>query len=262
MEIALPPVRASHYTDPEMKESEGLYRSFRFLKKALLGVAVVLVGLVLFGYFFFMRHVDAPKAWSAADRELQGDMLQYGEKVQRKAKVFMRRPSDYYRGANGILYATNDRLIFIGVAPGSKIESSDAPPLILSQEFPNDTLLELKGTRLYFLTAHGVRVTHPGVPRGEFAASGGQEAALDSLADYVNTIHDAQRKEAAREKRLREAVAALIKQPLYYTVKRGDALSLIATKFDATPDQIRQWNQLEGDRVKIGQRLLVKPAKK
>jgi len=47
----------------------------------------------------------------------------------------MRRPSDYYRGANGILYATNDRLIFIGVAPGSKIESSDAPPLILSQEF-------------------------------------------------------------------------------------------------------------------------------
>ena len=31
---------------------------------------------------------------------------------------------------------------------------------------------------------------------------------------------------------------------------------------DATADQIRQWNQLEGDRVKIGQRLLVKPAKK
>jgi LysM repeat protein len=45
-------------------------------------------------------------------------------------------------------------------------------------------------------------------------------------------------------------------------VKRGDALSLIATKFGATPDQIRQWNQLEGDRVKIGQRLLVKAPKK
>ena len=59
-----------------MKESEGLYRSFRFLKKALLGLAVVLIGLLLFGYFFFMRHVDAPKAWTAADRELQGGMLQ------------------------------------------------------------------------------------------------------------------------------------------------------------------------------------------
>jgi hypothetical protein len=245
-----------------MKESEGLYRSFRFLKKALLGVAVVVLALLLFGYLFFMRHVDAPKAWTAADRELQGGMLDYGEKVQRTAKVFMRRPSDYYRGASGVLYATNDRLIFIGVAPGSKFESADAPPMIVSQEFPNDTLLDLRGTRLYFLTAHGVRVSHPGVPRGEFAAFRGQEAALDSLTDYVNTIHASQRKEAASERRLRQAVDALIKQPLYYTVRRGDALSLIATKFDATADQIRQWNQLEGDRVKIGQRLLVKPAKK
>jgi hypothetical protein len=245
-----------------MKESEGLYRSFRFLKKALLGIAIVLIALLLFGYFFFMRHVDAPKAWTAADRELQGGMLQYGEKVQRKAKVFMRRPSDYYRGASGLLYATNDRLIFIGVAPGSKFEDADAPPMIVSQEFPNDTLLDVRGTRLYFLTAHGIRVSHPGVPRAEFAANPGDEAALDSLAEYVNAIHASQKKEAASERRLRQAVDALIKQPLYYTVKRGDALSLIATKFDATVDQIRQWNQLEGDRVKIGQRLLVKPAKK
>src|SRR6202521_1808168 len=176
-----------------MKESEGLYRSFRFLKKALLGLAVVLLGLLLFGYFFFMQHVDAPKAWSAADRELQGGMLHYGEKVERKAKVFMRRPSDYYRGANGILYATNDRLIFIGVAPGSRPESADAPATILSQEFPNDTLLKMKGGRLYFLTAHGVTVTHPGVPARTFAALGSQAAALDALVDYVNTTHDAQR---------------------------------------------------------------------
>jgi LysM repeat protein len=244
-----------------MKESEGLYRSFRFLKKALLGLAVVVVALLLFGYFFFMRHVDAPKAWVAADRELQGGMLHYGEKLQRKAKVFMRRPSDYYRGANGILYATNDRLIFIGVAPGSKFESSDAPPMIVSMEFPNDTLLDLRGTRLYFGTAHGVQVTHPGVPRGEFAASSGQNEALDSLSDYVNSINATQRKEAAREKRLREAVAALINEPLYYKVKRGDALFSIARRFETTPEQIQKWNQLEGDRVKIGQRLLVKAGK-
>jgi hypothetical protein len=245
-----------------MKESEGLYRSFRFLKKALLGLAVVLIGLLLFGYFFFMRHVDAPKAYLAADRELSGGMLHFGEKVERTAKVFMRRPSDYYRGANGMMYATNDRLIFIGVAPGSKFESEDAPPMILSQEFPNDTMLRMDPRRLYFLTAHGVRVSHPGSPRGDFAAVRGQEAKLDSLVDYVNGVHDAQRKSAASERRLRAAVAALIDEPLYYTVKRGDALFSIARKFDTTPEQIQQWNQLEGDRVKIGQRLLVKPAKK
>jgi len=245
-----------------MKESEGLYRSFHFLKKAVIGLAVVLVALLLFGYFFFMRHVDAPKAWRAADRELQGGMLHYGEKVERKAKVFMRRPSDYYRGANGMLYATNDRLIFIGVAPGSKFESEDAPPVILSQEFPNDTLLSMRSGRLYFLTAHGVRVSHPGVPRADFAALGSEEAALDSLVDYVNAVHQKQRRDAAAERKLRAAVTALINQPLYYTVKRGDALFSIARKFDTNPDQLRQWNQLEGDRVKIGQHLLVKPGKK
>lgn len=242
-----------------MKESEGLYRSFRFLKKALLGLAVFLVALLFFGYFFFMRHVDAPKAWVAADRELLGGMLHYGEKLERKAKVFVRRPSDYYRGANGILYATNDRLIFIGVAPGSKFESEDAPPVILSQEFPNDTLLDMNSRRLYFLTAHGVTVSHPGVPRADFAAVRGEEASLDSLVDYVNGIHATQRKAAAEERRLREAVAALIREPIYYRVKRGDALFSIARKFEVTPEQIQQWNQLEGDLVKIGQRLLVKP---
>ena len=245
-----------------MKESEGLYRTFRFLKKALLGLGVVLIGLLLFGYFFFMRQVDAPKAWTAADRELQGGMLHYGEKVERKARVFFRRPTDYYRGANGILYATNDRLIFLGVAPGDKFESADAPATILSQDFPNVTLLNMKVGRLYFLTAHGVTVTHPGVPTGKFAALGSEAAALDSLVNYVNTTHDTQRTAAAKERRLRQAVAALINQPLYYTVKRGDALFSIARKFDATPEQLQQWNQLQGDRVKIGQKLLVKPGKK
>lgn len=245
-----------------MKESEGLYRSFRFLKKAVIGLAVVLVALLLFGYFFFMRHVDAPKAWAAADRELQGDMLHFGEKVERKAKVYMRRPSDYYRGANGMLYATNERLIFIGVAPGSKFEDEDAPPVIVSQEFPNDTLLRMRSGRLYFLTAHGVRVSHPGVARGDFATLPSEDAALDSLVDYVNAVHEKQRQDAAYERRLRAAVTALINEPLYYTVKRGDALFSISRKFDTTPDSLRKWNQIEGDRVRIGQKLLVKPGKK
>ncbi|HEY4671483.1 MAG TPA: LysM peptidoglycan-binding domain-containing protein [Gemmatimonadaceae bacterium] len=245
-----------------MKESEGLYRSFAFLKKAVIGLAIVIVGLLLFGYFFFMRHVDAPRAWTAADRELQGGVLHFGEKVERKARVFMRRPSDYYRGANGMLYATNDRLIFIGVAPGSKFENEDAPPVILSQEFPNDTLLSMRPGRLYFLTAHGVRVSHPGVTNGEFAAIGSAGAALDTLVGYVNAVHEKQRRDAAAERKLLAAVDALIKAPLYYIVRRGDALFSISRKFDTTPDSLRKWNQLEGDRVKIGQRLLVKPGKK
>ena len=245
-----------------MKESEGLYRSFRFLKKALIALAVVILGLVVFGYLFFMRHVDAPKAWAAAERELQGGMLHFGETIDRKARVFMRRPTDYYRGANGMLYATNERLIFIGIAPGDKFEDDDSPPVVISMEYPNDTSLVLDPARLFFFTAHGVRVSHPAAPPVELATIRGQGPALDSLVEHVNAIHIAQRREAARERQIRAAVAALIRQPLYYTVKRGDAIFSIARKFDATPEQIREWNQIEGDRIKIGQRLLVKPEKK
>ena len=261
IEIALPRLPASHYT-AHMKESEGLYRFSRFLKKALIGFTLVILALVVFGYLFFMRHVDAPKAWAAAERELHGGMLHFGETIDRKARVFMRRPTDYYRGANGMLYATNERLIFIGIAPGDKFEDDDSPPIVISREFPNDTSLILEPERLFFLTAKGVRVGHPTAQPIELATIRGQGPALDSLVVHVNAIHEAQRREAARERRIRAAAAAMIRQPLYYTVKRGDALSLIARKFDATPEEIQKWNNLQGNLIKIGQRLLVKPEKK
>ena len=42
-----------------MKESEGLYRSFRFLKRLLVGTLIALVGMIVLGYTILMRHVDA-----------------------------------------------------------------------------------------------------------------------------------------------------------------------------------------------------------
>jgi hypothetical protein len=241
-----------------MKESEGLYRWFRFLKRTVIGLLIVAVGLMVFGYAFFMRHVDARGAWRSAARELNGGMLHYGEHVERFSKSFQRRPTDYYRASNGLLVATNDRVIFIGIAPQDKLENEDAPATILQYEFPNDTMLKMKKERLYFLTAHGVRVTHPAVGTQLFAASRGDEAALDSLIDHVNRRLDAQRVEAIRERRIRRSIAALIDEPIYYVVKRGDAISSIATRFDTTPDYIRKWNNLPNDKVRIGDRLIVK----
>lgn len=242
-----------------MKESEGLYRSFRFLKRLLIGVALVLIGMTVLGYTLFMRHVDARGAWTAAGRELNGGILHYGEHVERFAKVFQRRPTDYYRAANGLLVATSDRLIFIGIAPTDMLESEDAPQTILQYDYPNDTLLTMAPVRAYFLTATGVRISYPGRTSSTLAATPGEDRALDQLVAYVNRNHAAEREAARRERKLRADVAALINEPIYYVVKRGDALSTIATRFDATMDQIRQWNSLTGDRVKIGQRLVVKP---
>ena len=241
-----------------MKDSEGLYRWFRFIKRTIIGLLVVAAGIMLFGYAVFMRHVDARGAWRSAARELNGGMLHYGERVDKFAKAFQRRPTDYYRASNGLLVATNDRVIFVGIAPSDKLENEDAPAPILHYDFPNDTMLTMKMERLYFLTAHGVRVTHPSRGTQLFAASRGDEAALDSLIDHVNRRLDAQRVEAIRERRIRAGVQALIDQPIYYVVRRGDAISSIAKRFDTTPEYIKKWNNLTSDKVRIGDRLIVK----
>jgi LysM repeat protein len=46
----------------------------------------------------------------------------------------------------------------------------------------------------------------------------------------------------------------------YYTVQRGDALGSIATQWNTTTDKLRAWNQLPDNRIRVGQKLIVKPA--
>ena len=48
-------------------------------------------------------------------------------------------------------------------------------------------------------------------------------------------------------------------KPKYYTVKRGDALSSIAARWNTTADTLRAWNNISGNKIRIGQTLLVKP---
>ena len=45
-------------------------------------------------------------------------------------------------------------------------------------------------------------------------------------------------------------------------VKQGDALSLIAARAGTSVDQIKEWNRLEGDLIRIGQKLVVGPSSK
>ncbi len=241
-----------------MRESEGIYRLGRFVKRLLIGFVLVVVGLTVFGYAVFMRHVDARGAWTAAAQQLNGGMLHYGERVEVFAKAFKRRPTDYYRASNGLLVATNERVIFVGIAPTDKLENVDAPATILQYEFPNDTMLTLKKKRLYMLSTSGVRITHPTAGAQDFAASPSDEESLKKLVEHVSRRLDALRVEAIRETRIRAGIAALIDQPITYVVRRGDAISSIAAKFDTTPENIRKWNNIVGDRVRIGDTLIVK----
>lgn len=240
-----------------MKESEGLYRSVRLIRRLAVGTLVLVLGIAVFGYLFFMRGVDIPEARELAERELASGTLRFGENVQRKAHVYMRRSADYFRGTNGVLAATDERLIFVGIAPKDNLESADAPPAIIVQEFVNDTLLELDPGRVFLLSAPGLTVKR-GDQSATFATTRAHRRELDSLESYVTGSHTAQRELAAREARLRAKVREISSAPLYYVIRRGDAISTIATTFGTTVEQLQAWNRLVGPRIRIGDRLMVK----
>lgn len=242
-----------------MRQTEGLYRFSRLVVLLVGGTVTLVVALGIVGYLFFMRTVDLPEAQAIAERELRSGTLRFGEQVERAAHVYIRRPSDYFRGANGVLAATNERLIFIGVAPRGNLDSPDAPPVILQQEFTNDTVLQLQPTRIYFGTTRGVIAEREG-QEGQYGATSRHWHELEELTMYVNGLHEEQRAAAARERRLREAVARIVAEPLHYTVKRGDAISTIADWFGTTIEDLQGWNNLEGTRIRIGEQLLVKPS--
>ena len=241
-----------------MKQDEGLYRVARFLKRLILGLTALVVVVAAVGYLFLIRQVDPEAAWASAKRELDSGFLHYGERIVRTAHVYRRRPSNYYRAANGLLVATDQRIIFIGLEPRDKLEGADAPSAILTSVFPNDTTLSVSTRRIYALTAHGI-ILRRGNRVDQYAASSGDAAELDSLASFVEMRQREQRSIAAQDRALRRKLAELLRQPLYYVVQRGDAISTIASRYDATAAQIRQWNQLPNDKVRIGQRLLVRP---
>jgi len=58
----------------------------------------------------------------------------------------------------------------------------------------------------------------------------------------------------------RKEAEANRKKAKYYTVRRGDALGSIATMWNATTDQLREWNRLANNNIRAGQVLLVRPA--
>ncbi len=258
MELAPPYCRNRQGKVQEMKESEGLYRSIRLVRSLAIGTLVLVLGITVFGFLFFMRGVDAPEARELAERELASGTLKFGEKVQRHAHVYMRRPADYFRGTNGLLAATDERLVFVGVAPQDNLESPDAPPAIIVEEFVNDTLLEIEPGRVFFLSAPGVVVRREN-REATFAATRAHQSEIEALEHYVNGSHSAQREAAAHEARLRARVREIVNEPLYYVVRRGDAISTLASTFGTTVEQLQGWNRLTGPRIRIGDRLIVKP---
>ena len=82
-----------------------------------------------------------------ADRELEVNVIEPGERIEQVVSVVRREPVDYFRATRGIVALTNKRIVFLGLRPRDMLAPSDAPSAFEQQDFPLDTAISVTTAR-------------------------------------------------------------------------------------------------------------------
>src|SRR5262249_366767 len=134
------------------------------------------------------------------------------------------------------------------------------------RDFPIDTLVRVTSGRTFFGAAKAIVILTPnerldlGVPSGAWPKADLMIVSMKVRRDRAFSIGAVQRDPLLKAEYQRRAAEEARKKPKYYTVRRGDALGSIATIWNTTPDQLRAWNKLPDNRIRVGQNLMVRPA--
>jgi hypothetical protein len=245
-----------------------------------LGWVVGLAVLVTAGQIAYHAVRSDPRdATTYALRQLRSSVLRPGERLRSAVNVWQRPAIDYFRATRGILVLTDaagdsakpvgGRLVYLGLQPRDPLSPPDAPPTFDVREWPVDTLVQLQSTRTLFLLANALRITAPGEGRVTLGLNPAAIPDANALRVQLERKYKAlravgwQRREDRRARDRAHAVAIYEgRRPWYHTVRRGEAIASIARMFNTTPEQIRALNNIVGDRIRIGQTILVKPVTK
>jgi hypothetical protein len=232
---------------------------------ALIIAGIVVVAIVA-QLAVHAARTDPRDSRAIAERELQLNTLQPGERVYRMVSVFKRPAIDYFRATRGLLVLTNRRLLYLGLEPRDLLAAPDLPPTFEERDFPIDTLVHVTSGRTFFGIAKAIVIQTPnetlrlGVPSSAWPKANLMIVAMDVRHAKAVAMSAQQRQFLAKAEAERRAAEALWRKPKFYTVRRGDALGSIATIWNTTPDKLRAWNRLPDNRIRVGQTLLVRPA--
>ena len=245
-----------------------------------LGWVVALAALVTIGQIgFHAMRSDPRDATLFALRQLRSSVLRPNERLRSAVNVWQRPAIDYFRATRGILVLTDapgdslrpdgGRLIYLGLQPRDPMSPPDAPPTFDVHEWPVDTLVEVQPKRTLFLLAQALRIAAPSESRitvGMSPAATADAAALRAQLErkYKRLREVGWQRREARRARDRASLAAIFegRRAWYHTVRRGQAIASIAKMYNTEPETIRALNNIVGDRIRIGQTILVKPVTK
>ena len=220
-------------------------------------VALVVV-LLATGLVVHVYRTEPRPARTLVERELRGGLLASDEHVERIAAVFQRRAGDYLRATRGIIALTDRRLLYVGLAPRDILGPEESAPAFESREFALDTATRIVAGRAMLGAVHAIVLQQHG-EREVFGVRTDDWTDARLIISAIEAHHEAQRTEAARNRRAQEIADSIARAPKWHVVARGEAISTIATMYNTTPEQLRALNSLPSDRIRIGQRLLVKP---
>jgi hypothetical protein len=229
----------------------------RVLRAIATQLAVVVL-LLLVGLAVHQYRTEPRPARTLVERELRGGVLAPGEVVVKAVTVFRRRPSDYFRATRGMLALTDRRLIYVGLAPRDILGPEEPLPMFETRDFSIDTLLSISPSRTLLGASRAMVFERQG-QRNTFGVRKEEWNEARGMMLSVAAQQKIQRGEAERVRRARAAADSAARAPKWHVVQRGEALSTIAALYGTTPERIRELNAMTGDKIKAGQRLLVKP---
>ena len=231
---------------------------------AAFGVALLVVVAQLIVYSTRREPRDAR---AILERELSTNTLQPGERVIRSVAVYRRGGADYFRRTSGLLILTDRRLVYLGAAPRDPTSAADAPPTFDQRDFRIDTLVNLKPTFALLGLSRALDVDAPtgsiqlGVHSDAWPSAQLMREAWTARQKRLRVIGAWGQKVRNGRADLGRILAAYRKQPVYHVVRPGDAISSIAAWYETTPEQIAQLNGIVGNKIKVGQRLLIRSGK-
>jgi hypothetical protein len=234
----------------------------------------MLVTAIQIGYH--AARSDPRDAILYATRQLKLSVMRPDERLLATVSVSQRPAIDYFRATRGVLVLTRapgdsarpvgGRLIYLGLQPRDPLSPPDAPPTFDQREWPIDTLVRIEPTRTFLLLSRALRISAPGEAGLTLAippAASKDAGALEALVakEYAELRTEGWRRREVRRALARAKAVAIGegRRAWYHTVRPGEALASIARMFNTTPEQLRALNHIEGDRIRIGAVLMVKP---